>query len=420
MTKRSRSSKSSQATTAWQRLLGVLGALALLIAALIFAVTGVDLTGGKIGITPVGTPVVTQVITVATPAITVAAGTPVTGSVQAITPLTNAVGFSRGFWRVYFTAPVGSNDRSLWRGGMEDVMVEAIGTATRTLDVAAFEWESDKMTQALLAAAERGVKVRMVVDTENALDNPDTTLGEIEAEGIPIVDDKRSAFMHNKFIIIDGLTVWTGSMNYQPNDFFRNNNNVLMLRSLKAAAVYTAEFNEMFLNQQFGVRSPASNTANYVQDGTPIQILFAPENDVMAQIIREVSMAKTQIRFAAFSFTDDALAQAMLDRKQKAGVSVEGIFETTGSQTPYSELTKLYCAGVPAFQDGNPGVLHNKMIIIDNQTVITGSFNFSANAANSNDENLVIIRNADIATLYLQEWQRLRDVATTPSRITCR
>lgn len=417
MTKRSRKKNTSPPII--QRILGLIGAIGLLIAALIFAMTGVDLTDGTLNLPTVQ---VSQVAGTALPTLTTALpiGTvlPATGNVPSIPSLTYALGFQRDFWRVYFTSPVGSNDRSLWKGGMEDELVKAINTATRTLDIAAYEWESEKMTEAVLAAVERQVAVRMVVDTENALENPDTTLGELEAAGIPIIDDKRSAFMHNKFIVIDGLTVWTGSMNYQPNDFFRNNNNVLMLRSRNAAEVFTTEFNEMFVNQQFGVRSPATNTGNFTQDGTAIQILFAPENAVMAQIIQEINAAQTQIRFAAFSFTDFDLAAAMLQRKE-AGVGVSGIFETTGSQTEASELRYLYCAGVPVFQDGNPGILHNKMIIIDGQTVISGSFNFSSNAANNNDENLLIIRNADIAALYLQEWERLKAVARTPTKITC-
>lgn len=298
-------------------------------------------------------------------------------------------------------------------------MVEAINSATRTLDIAAYEWRSQKMTDAVLAAVRRGVRVRMVVDNEHALNDPNTTLGELEAAGIPIVDDGRSAFMHNKFMIIDGLTVWTGSMNYQPNDFFRNNNNVVMLRSRQAADVFTAEFNEMFVDRQFGRRSLAANVGNFTQDGTQIEIYFAPENDVMALIIREVNQAQRSIRFAAFSFTDHDLGVAMLNRKEQAGVGVSGVFETTGSLTTSSEMTFLYCAGVPVFQDGNPGILHHKFIVIDNQTVVTGSFNFSSNAANNNDENLLIIRNADIAALYMEEWARVRALARLPQRVNC-
>jgi phosphatidylserine/phosphatidylglycerophosphate/cardiolipin synthase-like enzyme len=426
MTRRKKSPQSSPGGA-------LIGAILVIIAAIIFAVTGIDLTGGAFtqptaAVTDVRTAAPSERLTNTPrpPTVTPAApGTPLplvtAPASMGVTPipLSNALGFQSGFWRVYFTVPVGTNDRSQWRGGMEDVMAEAINSATRTLDIAAYEWRSQKMTDAVLAALARGVQVRMVVDNDHALNDPNTTLGPLEAAGVPIVDDGRSAFMHNKFIIIDGLTVWTGSMNYQPNDFFRNNNNVVMLRSRQAAQVFTAEFNEMFVDRQFGVRSSTSNVGNFTQDGVQIEILFAPENDVMARIIQEVNRAQRSIRFAVFSFTDHDLAVAMLNRKEQAAVGVSGVFETTGSLTQSSELTFLYCAGVPVFQDGNPGILHHKFIVIDGETVITGSFNFSSNAARNNDENLLIIRSADIAALYLDEWTRVRSIARLPTRVSC-
>jgi phosphatidylserine/phosphatidylglycerophosphate/cardiolipin synthase-like enzyme len=406
---------------------GILGAVLVIIAAIVFAVTGVDLTGGtlnnQVDVTRVGG-TVTVPATTATPLPApatsgVATALPPTsaGGIQSL-PVTNALGFQKDFWRVYFTVPQSTTNRSLWTGGIEDELVAAIKSATRTLDIAAFEWESEKMTAAVLEAFENNVTVRMVVDDEHALNNPDTTLGELEAAGIPIVDDSRTALMHNKFIVIDGLTVWTGSMNYQPNDLFRNNNNVIMLRSKPAADVFTAEFNEMFVDKRFGKTSPQGNTGNFNQSGTNIQVYFGAENTVLASVIAEVNAATTSIRFAAFSFTDFDLAKAMMDRSA-AGVGVQGVFETTGSMTEAAELRTLYCAGIPVFQDGNAGVLHNKVIIIDGTTVVSGSFNFSSNAANNNDENLMIIKNAEIAQLYLQEWDRIRAIARAPRNVTC-
>ena len=72
-------------------------------------------------------------------------------------------------------------------------------------------------------------------------------------------------------------------------------------------------------------------------------------------------------------------------------------------------------------QDGNPYTMHHKVIIIDGHTVITGSFNYSKNAAKSNDENIVIIREPTIAALYLAEWQMIWDGAKAldPAKVTC-
>jgi len=87
-------------------------------------------------------------------------------------------------------------------------------------------------------------------------------------------------------------------------------------------------------------------------------------------------------------------------------VDVTGIFETRGSETEFSELPPMYCAGLPVRQDGNPSTFHHKVIVIDGQILITGSLNFSNNADESNDENVVILNNPAIAAQYLQEFER--------------
>jgi phosphatidylserine/phosphatidylglycerophosphate/cardiolipin synthase-like enzyme len=107
----------------------------------------------------------------------------------------------------------------------------------------------------------------------------------------------------------------------------------------------------------------------------------------------------------SFSFTHNALGNAMLTRATN-GVDVKGIFETRASETEFSELPYLYCAGLSLKQDGNPGTFHHKVIIIDDEIVITGSLNFSENADDSNDENVLVISNQDIAAQYLAEFER--------------
>ena len=70
-------------------------------------------------------------------------------------------------------------------------------------------------------------------------------------------------------------------------------------------------------------------------------------------------------------------------------------------------------------QDGNPYILHHKVFIVDDVTVITGSFNISANATDSNDENLVIITDPDLAAQFVSEFERRWAEAVVPSRIAC-
>jgi phosphatidylserine/phosphatidylglycerophosphate/cardiolipin synthase-like enzyme len=146
---------------------------------------------------------------------------------------------------------------------------------------------------------------------------------------------------------------------------------------------------------------------------TPVQVLFAAEDEAISHLVPLVEGAQESIRIMAFSFTHDALGEAVLQRAQK-GVDVMGIFETRGSETEYSELTILYCAKVPVRQDGNPGTFHHKVIVIDERILITGSLNFSNNADESNDENVVVIESKTISDKYLQEFDRRWDEAKDP------
>ena len=328
-------------------------------------------------------------------------------------------GAQKGFWTVYFTAPTGSRDPATYHGGVDEALASAIAGTQRTIDIAAYEFNSPALTQALLEAKARGVRVRIVTDNEDGLGDEDSTLGQLQAAGIPVVTDERSALMHNKFIILDGQVVWTGSWNLTVNDTYRNNNNAIALRSQKAVENYQTEFDEMFIEGRFGPTSPV-NTPNHVfsQDDTVIQVYFAPEDEVIDQIISTVSGAQESVRFMTFSFTVDEIGSALLERAAR-GVDVQGIFERTGSETQHAEFGRLYCNGLPVRQDGNPFVLHHKVFVIDGQTVVTGSFNISANATNSNDENLIIIHDADLAAQYLAEFDRRWAESRLPANFAC-
>jgi phosphatidylserine/phosphatidylglycerophosphate/cardiolipin synthase-like enzyme len=335
-------------------------------------------------------------------------------------PLENGYGYAKDFWQVFFTIPIDTRDRSQWQNGIDEQLAASIDNVQSTLDIAAFELNSEAITQAIIRAHERGVAVRIVTDDEHGIEDDDSTIIELEAYEIPIVDDDRSGLMHNKFMIMDGIIVWTGSMNYTQNGVFRNNNNLMSMRSRRAVEAYQAEFDEMFERGEFGITSSDDNFADFRQDGVGIEIYFASEGPVIDEILAEITDADSTIHFMVFSFTRDDLGQALLDAAER-GVTVEGVFETTGSETRFSEMSRLFCAGLDVRQDGNPGILHHKVFIIDDDTVVTGSFNFSNNAVESNDENLVIIQEPDIAALFLQEFERMQQISSVPGDddVTC-
>jgi len=336
-----------------------------------------------------------------------------------VTPLPN-----NGTWEVYFTDPINMKDPTQWQNSIEGRLIEKINTAQASIHIVSFEFDLTPVAQALIAAHQRGVDVRWVTDDESGLEadeEPDRgQFAMLTDAGIEVRADTRSALMHNKFWIFDGQTAWTGSTNITTSGVFQQNNNTIVIHSPEVAAIYEREFQEMW-DGQFGPKSPSTaDQQSTVVNGIPIQIYFSPEDKVMDRIIPIVSSAQSNIRFLAFSFTDYPLAKAMIDRSA-AGVDVAGVYEKLGSETDSAEMKTFLCARVPVRQDGNPKFLHDKLIIVDNHIVISGSFNFSSNATDNNDENVMIVDNAEIANLYMQEFGRIWSIATDldPAKFPC-
>jgi len=323
------------------------------------------------------------------------------------------------WWSVFFTTP-GIEDNHI-----ENQLIARINAATSSIHIASFEFDLEPVAEALIAARKRGVEVQWVTDDEYGIqaDEEDglNLFEKMKDAGIGVKDDQRGALMHNKFWIFDQSVVWTGSTNITSNGTLLNNNNVIVVESPELAAIYEREFQEMWKDNEFGPRSPSTvDQQNVKIEDTLILVRFAAEDDVANLLAELLAKSQSEIRFMAFSFTDDDMGGTIL-QKAKNGVNVAGIFEQRGSETEYSEFSLLYCAGVSVRLDGNPRTMHHKVLVIDRQIVVTGSFNFTSNADNSNDENVIIIENSEIAAEYLQEFERLWKVSQLPQQadISC-
>lgn len=325
---------------------------------------------------------------------------------------------SSSWWEVYFTDPLIVNDPSQWQDSIEGRLVEKINSAQNSIHIAAFEFNLTPVAEALIAARSRGVDVRWVTDDEHGIEadeEPDRgQFAMLQQAGIEVRADTRSALMHNKFWIFDARTVWTGSTNITESAVFKQDNNAIVIHSPLLAAIYEREFQEMW-DGQFGPTSPSHLPEQSTNvNGTPIWVIFTSEDRALEQaIIPVVNFAQSSVRFLAFSYTDYPLANAMIARVQN-GVSVAGVYEKVGSDTEAAEFRTLFCGGVAVRKDGNPGFMHNKVIIVDGRFVITGSMNFSTSAEESNDENVIILDSPEIASLYLQDFERVWSRAADP------
>ena len=134
------------------------------------------------------------------------------------------------------------------------------------------------------------------------------------------------------------------------------------------------------------------------------EVYFSPHGGCTESIIRELNKAKSTILVQAYSFTSAPIAKALLNA-HKRGVKVEVILDKSQRTQKYSSATFLYNQGIPVKIDAQHAIAHNKVMIIDGETVITGSFNFTKAAEESNAENLLVIRDRKLAERYIENWK---------------
>ncbi|MBE9523710.1 MAG: DUF1669 domain-containing protein [Chloroflexi bacterium] len=305
---------------------------------------------------------------------------------------------------VYFSNPDSPTIDS-FRGGPDDALAASIREAHFSIDAAIYHLNLWSIRNALIAAHNAGVTVRVVAESDNM---DEVEIQELRDTGITIIEDNRESLMHNKFVVIDGYEVWTGSMNFTINGAYRNNNNLVQIRSTRLAENFTSEFEEMYLQGMFGNQT-IENTPypSFAIEGSLIETFFSPDDRVSSNIVALIQNAQESVFFMAFSFTSDEIAAALLERAE-AGVNVKGIFDE--SQYFFNigtEFDNLRDNGLGVHLDGNPHNMHHKVIIIDEKIVITGSYNFSRSAEERNDENVLIIHNAEVAKAYLGEFERV-------------
>jgi len=285
-----------------------------------------------------------------------------------------------------------------------DVILHLIKSARDSIHVAVYDIGNIELASALVDARDRGVDVKVVTDERHARERATRYLIK---KKIPVVFDNRENFMHDKFAIVDGKFVITGSANWTDNGLFFNDNDVVVIHSSNVASAYEKEFREMFDMHLFGPESPSNTPCCFRLDSVRLEVYFAPEDGVSRRIVQLIDDAEKTVHFMVFSFTSNRIAQAMI-RAVNRGVRVEGIMEQRDLTNPHTQFKRLKEAGVDVVPDRNPRMMHIKAIVIDSSIVITGSYNFSNNADRFNDENVVVIFDRDIALRYLDYYRWLR------------
>ncbi|MCA8922824.1 MAG: hypothetical protein KDD82_13505 [Planctomycetes bacterium] len=304
--------------------------------------------------------------------------------------------------------------------GIEAELLALIDGAKESLDVCLFEIGLLRFSEALIRARDRGVKVRVVNDNHDHGPGGQMVATKLlMAAHIDRVIDDRTALMHNKFIIIDHARVWTGSTNVTYNGIYKQDNNALLMESAEMVKEYQTEFNEMFEGKEFGPTSTANTRwSNWgedaqvkndwvkIDDETEAQVYFAPEDDPMGRLVDVVAQAQHSVHIMCFRFTGLDLLEVLLDKmKADPTFKVTVVLEDKpATATSTRKIVRpLLAAGAVVRFDASPEFLHHKVAIVDEEIVATGSFNFSASAQKSNDENLLLLKSKPLAKAFLRE-----------------
>ncbi|MCK5809617.1 MAG: DUF1669 domain-containing protein [Cocleimonas sp.] len=327
------------------------------------------------------------------------------GSASETPSPSNPTATASGAIKVYFSQPDSTNANTQ-SGGPETHLIAAIDQARVSVDVAIYELSLQNVTQSLIKAHQRDVRVRVLTDSDHF------SWKQIEAlndAGIAVKGDKRSALMHNKFTIIDKKQVWTGSMNYTTNGAYHHDENLLQLESVAAATNYTEEFEQLWAGVH---RQINASDSVFTVNNSPVKVYFSPDDHFRSQhLIPLLQSAKQSVHFMAFAFTSTDISKALINLKQQ-GIEIKGVVDTSQSGSSYAQYDDLKNENIDVLLDGNPKKLHHKVMIIDRRYVVTGSYNFSQSAETRNDENSVIIDNSSLAARYEQEFKRVYQKAS--------
>lgn len=168
-----------------------------------------------------------------------------------------------------------------------------------------------------------------------------------------------------------------------------------------------AQFNQQIVEKNTQIATLQSQITSLKTSSLDlIAASFSRTDDTSILIRNWIGKANNTIEVAIFSFTQDSIANALITAKGR-GVKVRVFMEYETINDSGSEYARLLSVGVPIRTDSSEGLMHNKFFVIDGEVVGTGSYNWTSAAENSNAENLLVVKNASLASSYLNEFNYL-------------
>lgn len=288
-------------------------------------------------------------------------------------------------------------------------LVSNINSATKSIDIATYGWDNiPKVKNALTAAKARGVKIRVVYD---AVSKPEREYYKNKSSLVELADESNSDFvanqpsftdklMHNKFIIFDNKTVYTGSANLSTTGLSGYNADVVfIINSKEIADLYKLEFEQMLSGKFHNKKVKLTDENTFKLGSTTISVYFSPYDHVSDYIIERINSAQKSVYIPVFVITHNAISNSIIAAKSR-GVDVRIIVDANSAFTINTKLKFLRQNKIPVKVENYAGKLHSKSIIIDDKYLIAGSMNFSNSGENKNDENVLIIEDEKLAKIY--------------------
>lgn len=331
-------------------------------------------------------------------------------------PFRSGLGFRAPWLELYFIDPT-SPFAQREVGSVDAIVAASIVAAQQNVDISLRTLRVESLTDALIAVSQRGIPVRVVAETDSLIDNP--YFQALRDAGIVIIDDQQPGLMNNTFVVVDQKEVWTGSVDFDLAGIYRKNNALIRIQSPELAADYVKEFEEMFINHQFGpLVAPETPHPSVTIQGTRVDVLFSPDDVVLAQLSQLLSEAQQSIYFLSYSFASDDLG-SVIREKAAEGLTVGGVLESDlvnpslvdPDSNQLKELELFRGAGLDIRLDGASEQMNHKITIIDEKIVVIGSYDFTNRAENENDENVLVIYDEKVAQKFMEEFERIQSRA---------
>jgi len=290
----------------------------------------------------------------------------------------------------------------------EDRLAAEVSAATVSIRVAMYNLRSERLGYLLLDRQRDGVDVEVLWDAKQMAKPHNTLDDDLIAAGLNVIainnDRTYYSTLHDKISVIDGETVTMGSANWGNSALHHNNETIMVMRSTALAQTVSTELDEI----KSGTKAVRSG-----DDNSRVQLHFSPEDRLDLVTVAAIDAATDRIVVAMFSLRWHSLSQALV-RAHNRGVSVHVVTDekqaTNSSEDEY--LRGEGITVVEALNDASPyTAMHHKFLVIDGDTTLTGSYNWSYTATFGSYEDLAVIRDdAEVAAAFEGEFGRVWDL----------